>query len=182
MKRGGTNWDSRVPCSTRLFCSLVPIPPLIFFSLSFFAPSLPGLTTKTARLCCRLDPQNKSHLAEESVEIEPAERQEKIPTESQKEKEWESNCKGNESLLQLGKKLLQAGGTWRKKKRRACVKRWQLTEEGGAIIPLRPGKEDMAMGCLGHHWRRRSQSTAIRTTTTIWILRLLTVVSETTLI
>ena len=48
------------------------------------------------------------------METEPAERQEKIPTESQKEKERgrkrERDCKGNESLLRLGKKLLQRGG------------------------------------------------------------------------
>ncbi len=48
--------------------------------------------------------------------MEPAERQEKIPTESQKETERERDCKGNESLLQLGRKLL-GGGMRRKKKK-----------------------------------------------------------------
>lgn len=43
------------------------------------------------------------------MEIEPAERQEKIPTESQKEKERGRDCKGNKSLLQLGRKLLRVG-------------------------------------------------------------------------
>lgn len=46
------------------------------------------------------------------MEIEPAERQEKIPTESQKEKERGRDCKGNKSLLQLGRKLLRVGSGW----------------------------------------------------------------------
>lgn len=52
--------------------------------------------------------------------MEPAERQEKIPTESQKEKEWE-RLQGewkhigvqNETIAKPGKKT-----TWRKKKER----------------------------------------------------------------
>lgn len=96
-----------------LFCPLVPFIPLTFFCLPL-APSLPlsPHTIKTAWLCCRLELQNKSHLGKESVEMEPAERQEKIPTESQKEKDWE-RLQGewkhigvqNETIAKPGKKL-----------------------------------------------------------------------------
>lgn len=65
--------------------------------------------------------------------MEPAERQEKIPTESQKEKERVRDCKGNESLLQLGRKLLLGRGgekeTKKEKEGGTGVKRRQLMGE-----------------------------------------------------
>lgn len=49
--------------------------------------------------------------------IEPAERQEKIPTESPKKKEREGDCKRNERVLQLGRRLLQRGGNGTKEEK-----------------------------------------------------------------
>lgn len=88
--------------------------------------------------------------------MEPAERQEKIPTESQKEKERVRDCKGNESLLQLGRKLLLGrGGRERNEERKRRRDRSEETAANGrekervATILLRPRREREERGSLG---------------------------------
>lgn len=67
--------------------------------------------------------------------IEPAERQEKIPTESPKKKEREGDCKRNERVLQLGRRLLQRGGKRHEgRKRREYRSGEQLTGREGKKV------------------------------------------------
>ena len=56
-------------------------------------------------------------LAKESVQIEPAERQEKIPTESRKEKEWERLQGEWKRILVWKETIARAGKTTSRKKR-----------------------------------------------------------------
>lgn len=125
----------------------------LFFCLSS-APSLPlsQHTIKTAWLCCRLELQNKSHLAKESVEIEPAERKEKIPTESQKEEnerdgegEWKHIAFWTETLLTAGNLQEEIVRRRDRGEEKAANRRKSLW-----LFSL--GPEWVESGPLGQHW------------------------------
>lgn len=123
MKVGGKNCDIHfldpLICFVLLFYSLFCFFPLHLLPcfLSFPLPAHLKKKKKkqadyAANLSCRTN-----HFSE-SVQIEPAERQERIPTESQKEKEGERLKKRNESTLQAERKRLRGQGKTTPRRRR----------------------------------------------------------------
>lgn len=129
MKRGGTNWDTKVPCSSRLFRSLVPIPPLIFFQSFFFCSLSSGPDYKNSAIMLQT-------WSAEQITFSGGECGDRTSWEAGKDSHWVTKRKRMREQLQgewkpiaAWKETIAGWGGMEEKKRRAWVKRWQLTED-----------------------------------------------------